>query len=218
MLIWQANESDSSIKKDLISIIEHYRRFFAENFLFEDGRNSIDGVHGGHNTLERSVVMVMDPFEPGKNLCRGCSSAFCKPNTSDLLRWIFARGLQELSELLVPLLDGGELSILTDQEIHGIQNKFISTVFPITDSMFFSREEDMPGEQQSSFKFPFVDINARFDDEHFRKTLQEIENIILRAVQLVSKTVQLFAFNMYGLLEYNLDIIWVRLQRTQLLI
>eukprot|EP01037_Dinobryon_pediforme_P019501 gene19501-19929_t len=147
---FHANESDSSIKKDLISIIEHYRRFFAENFLFEDGRNSIDGVHGGHNT--------------------GCSSAFCKPNTSDLLRWIFARGLQELSELLVPLLDGGELSILSDQEIHGIQKKFISTVFPITDSMFFSREEDMPGEQQSSFKFPFVDINARFDDEHFRKT------------------------------------------------
>lgn len=190
---------------DLISIIEHYRRFFLDNFFFEDGRSSVDGSLPGSSN-ERTLISIVDPFEAGRNLCSACSSCYRDVSIIFQLKSIFLKGLQELSEFLLPLLDDPDAVSTTsslegsvphsEQEVRSVQHGLMTKVFQLTNVLLRYREagrttafSPLPPHLRSVFSFLSVDISRSFDSNHFRSTLLDIENTIFRAVQLVSKQV-----------------------------
>lgn len=166
------------------------------------------------------VVTVMDPFAAGRNLCGSCPSSFRKKNTSELLQSIFARGLQELSAVVHPLLERAESAASSDMQPSGsvpddeafaIQKDLVDKVFPITYTLLCSRDSfasegvnaNTIGNMSTLFQTvcrnaPFADtsvgpytaLDSVYDEEQFRRALLDVEGVIFRANQLISKKVR----------------------------
>lgn len=178
-----------SAKEELEGLFESYGQFFVTNFNAgdveqgfgefecmescninrEDMNSNIDPssrMRRHSQSMEPSksddscVVVVMDPFTEGRNLCGGCSSIFRKKHTSDQLRDVFSRGLRELSAIMDPLLKQDQESSLSpastdifsklEKDITlKIERDLMQTVFHISNTMRLARIAESNADEMS---------------------------------------------------------------------
>jgi len=185
-------------KEELEGLFESYGQFFVANFNVGDveqgfgesecmENNNIirEDMNSGVDTSSRlrrhtqtmdpsksddiCVVMVMDPFTEGRNLCGGCSSIFRKKHTSDQLRDVFSRGLQELSAIMDPLLKQDQdtcrspasndiLSKLEKDITTKIERDLMQTVFHISNTMRLARIAESNADELSGKQGNYISM------------------------------------------------------------
>jgi hypothetical protein len=103
------------------------------------------------STISGCVVIVLDPFVGGRNLCGSCPAIFKRKYVSNQLREVFAKGLNELAHVVDPLLKATEdlNRAVEEKDLLSVQMDLLNTVFPMSYAAVRARsadtqEADMP--------------------------------------------------------------------------
>ena len=148
--------SRNLVKEEVRRIMRHYRRIYTQHFLSEESAYDGGGEVGSGDVSSEAdnndsdapqyfncrplqqqqpylykerLVMVMDPFDEGRNICGAGASIFNRKSSAFQLQAIFAQGLQHLKNI------GNPVS----------QFDLMMTAFPISFSYLLSRQTDSAG-------------------------------------------------------------------------
>ena len=203
-----------------MKIILHYREVLADIHSNEphselktassdgsDGEASLPNAKEEPSKLiaEDDIIVVVDPFSSGRNLCSRSPYFFRSKRISEQLRALFNKGLRELSSFV-------HMSSTTEAECGESEHSsvdFNEAIFPWTSALLRSRRDTIyehaaPSEDAAAAAYHFICMNSSFAynykmpaaaaaaavTEGFTEATKNMEKMITFATQILSRKVR----------------------------